>query len=352
MPKSDKNLAVIDVFCGIGGLTHGFYKEGYKILAGIDVDPTCRYAFEANNKAPFIEKSIEKVTSKEISKIFGKSKIKILVGCAPCQPYSTYNRKKEKTDDWKLIKDFSRLVSKVEPHIVSMENVLQVRHHQVFKKFVKMLQRKKYTVSISKVFCPDYGIPQRRRRLVLIASKFGKVSLIRETHTPENYRTLKNAIGKLRPIEAGQADAKDPLHRARNLEPLNLIRIRSTPEGGAWESWDDSIRLKCHKKKEGASFRAVYGRMRWDQPGSTVTTLFHNIGCGRFGHPEQDRAISIREAALLQTFPMYYKFFEKKEDLRITTIGRHIGNAVPYRLGRIIAKSIGAHVGEHRGRMV
>jgi len=337
-------MAVVDIFCGVGGLTHGFYKEGFKIIAGIDVDPTCGYAFEANNGAPFINKSVEDVSPEEVSELFGKSKVKILVGCAPCQPYSTYNRKKDKTDEWKLIKDFSRLVSKTEPDVVSMENVPQVRHHQVFKKFIRKLE-KNYNVSIHMVFCPDYGIPQRRRRLVLIASKFGKVDLIEKTHGPRRYKTLKDAIGKLRPIAAGEVDPKDPLHRARNLTPLNLLRIRSTPEGGGWQAWDDAIKLECHKKEKGASFRAVYGRMRWDQPGSTITTLFHNIGCGRFGHPEQDRALSVREAALLQTFPMYYKFFEDRSDIKITTLARHIGNAVPYRLGRVIAKSIKQHIG-------
>lgn len=344
MARTSNGMAVVDVFCGIGGLSHGFYKEGFKVVAGIDVDPSCKYAFEANNGARFIEKSIEDVDAKEVSTLFRKNKIKILIGCAPCQPFSTYNRKKDKTQDWKLIKDFSRLVSKIKPHVVSMENVPQVRHHHVFKKFVRKLEKKKYKVSIHMVFCPDYGIPQRRRRLVLIASKFGKVDLIKKTHKPGTYKTLRDAIGKLRPLEAGGVDPKDPLHRARNLSELNLTRIRSTPEGGGWQSWDDSLKLKCHKKEEGASFRAVYGRMRWDQPGSTITTLFNNIGCGRFGHPDQDRAISVREAALLQTFPKYYKFYETKSDIKLTTLSRHIGNAVPVRLGKVIAKSIRHHI--------
>lgn len=344
MGKSADTIGVIDVFCGVGGLTHGFHKEGFKIIAGIDVDSSCRYAFEANNEAPFINKSIEKVSSKEVSDLFGKSKIKILVGCAPCQPFSSYNRKKDKSDEWKLLRDFSRLVSETKPDVVSMENVPRIRSHQVFEEFVRNLEKDGYHVSCYSVFCPDYGIPQSRRRLVLFASKFGKVDLIEKTHTPENYKKLEDTIRKLRPIGAGEVDPKDPLHRSRNLSPLNKIRIKSTLEGGGWETWDDAIKLKCHKKKKGASFRAVYGRMRWDQPAPTITTESHQLGSGRFGHPVQDRAISIREAALLQTFPKYYKFFEYKSEITVETLSRHIGNAVPVRLGKVIAKSIKKHL--------
>ena len=344
MMKSDSNMDVIDVFCGIGGLTHGFYKEGFKIIAGIDVEPSCGYAFEVNNQAPFINKSIEEVSSKEISDLFGESKVKILIGCAPCQPFSSYNRRKDKTDEWKLLGDFSRLVSEAEPDIVSMENVPQIIHHAVFEEFVRKLERDGYDVSYSLVFSPDYGIPQRRRRLVLIASKFGEVALIGKTHAPENYKTVRDAIGNLRPLRCGEMDHQDPLHKCRNLTALNLMRIKSTPEGGGWENWDDNLKLKCHKKKTGHSFSAVYGRMRWDGLASTITTEFTNLGSGRFGHPVQDRAISIREAALLQTFPMYYKFFDDESKITFKTLPRHIGNAVPVRLGKVIARSIKNHV--------
>src|SRR2546428_2685440 len=167
-------MSVVDVFCGIGGLTHGFYKEGFRILAGIDVDPSCKYSFESNNDAPFINKSIEDVSPKEISDIFGDCNTRVLVGCAPCQPFSAYNRKKKKNDKWKLLRDFSNLVSETQPEVVSMENVPQVLHHHVFNEFVRDLVRSGYAVSQYMVFCPDYGIPQRRRRMVLFASKFGR----------------------------------------------------------------------------------------------------------------------------------------------------------------------------------
>lgn len=335
---------VVDVFCGIGGLTHGFLKEGFKILGGIDLDPSCKYAFETNNKAPFIRKSIEDVKPAEVKALFRGCKTKILIGCAPCQPFSLYNRRKSENDKWKLLRNFSKLVADTRPDVVSMENVPQLRGHHVFKEFLRDLEKAHYTVSQYMVFCPDYGIPQRRRRLVLFASKFGEVKLLPKTHSPKNYKTVKDAIFGLRPIKSGEVDAKDPLHRSRNLSPLNLARIRSTPEGGSWENWDESLKLKCHKKKKGRSFRSVYGRMRWDDLGSTITTEFFNLGTGRFGHPEQDRPISIREAALLQTFPKYYRFVRDESDITFVNLSRHVGNAVPIKLGRIIAKSIKRHL--------
>ncbi len=342
---------VVDVFCGIGGLTHGFFKEGFKILGGIDVDSSCKCAFESNNKAPFINKSIEDVKPAEVKALFGECKTKILIGCAPCQPFSTYNRRKSENDKWKLLRNFSTLVRDTQPDIVSVENVPQLRSHHVFQEFVSDLKDEHYTVSQYVVFSPDYGVPQRRRRLVVFASKFGEVKLLPKTHSPDNYKKVKHAIFKLRPIKSGEVDPKDPLHRSRKLSPLNLARIRSTPEGGSWQTWDDSLKLKCHKKRKGRSFRAVYGRMRWDDLGSTITTEFHNLGTGRFGHPEQDRPISIREAALLQTFPKYYRFVRNKSDITFVNLSRHIGNAVPVKLGRIIAKSIKNHLEEmgHEG---
>jgi DNA (cytosine-5)-methyltransferase 1 len=339
---------VVDVFCGIGGLTHGFLKEGFRILGGIDEDSSCKFAFERNNNAPFVEKSIEDVEASEVSSLFSDTKTKILIGCAPCQPFSMYNtknrKKKNRNDQWKLLRNFSELVSEIVPDVVSMENVPQLRRHFAFGRFVGDLERGGYEVSQFMVFCPDYGIPQRRRRLVVFGSKFGKVELIPKTHSPENYKTVKDAISKLRPIESGGVDSTDPLHRCRKLSPLNLTRVRNTPEGGAWQTWDDSLKLKCHKRAGGVSFRAVYGRMSWDGLGPTITTEFTNLGTGRFGHPDQDRTISIREAALLQTFPKYYKFVKRKSDITLTHLSKHIGNAVPVRLGRVIAKSIKLHL--------
>lgn len=339
-----KDVGVIDLFCGIGGLSHGFYKERFDVLAGVDLDKSCKFPFEYNNNSIFIHKSVEELAGKNLRKVFGDKKIKILVGCAPCQPFSTYNLRKKEDKDWKLLRDFSRLVSEVRPDIISMENVPQIRHHKIFWEFVKNLEKKKYHVSYYIVFGPNFGIPQKRKRLVLFASKFGKIDLIENTHDSENYKTVKDAIGSLPKIKDGETSSIDPLHKSSKLSRLNKVRIMKTREGGGWQDWNDELKLKCHRRKTGKSFGSVYGRMKWNEPSPTITTEFRNLGSGRFGHPEQNRALSVREAALLQTFPRKYKFFKKKSDLSYKSVSRHIGNAVPVRLGVIIARSIKYHI--------
>ncbi len=222
VPEAMDTPGVIDVFCGIGGLTHGFFKEDFKILGGIDVDASCKYAFESNNKAPFVNKSIEDVKSDEVSALFGECKTKILIGCAPCQPFSMYNRKKSENAKWKLLRNFSRLVSDIRPDIVSMENVPQLCHHRVFGEFLRDLKRAGYTVSQYVVFCPDYGVPQRRRRLVLFASKFGEIKLLPKTHSPKNYKRVRNAIFKLRPIGSGEVGPQGPVAQIPETQPTEL----------------------------------------------------------------------------------------------------------------------------------
>ena len=249
MPNAINDVTVVELFCGIGGLSHGFHKEGFRVAAGIDSDPSCKYAFETNNESTFIDKPIEDVKPGEISKLLGKAKTRVLIGCAPCQPFSAYNRKKRETDKWKLLRNFSKLISEIEPEIVSMENVPQLRKHPVYDEFVGVLEDLHYSVSAYSVYCPDYGVPQRRRRLVLIASKYGKVPLIPKTHLSADYVKVRDVISKLRPLAAGETDPKDPMHKCRKLSPLNLERIRNTPEGGAWQAWDASLRPKCLRKK-------------------------------------------------------------------------------------------------------
>lgn len=329
---------VVDLFCGVGGLTHGFYKEGFNVLAGVDSDESCRYAFEINNKSQFISKPIEEITGDELKEIYPKQGIKILVGCAPCQPFSTYNLKKKKDNKWGLLYQFTRLIKEVEPEIISMENVPQLIKEKVFADFVKTLEENKYLVNYNIVNAKDYGVPQNRRRLVLLASKLGRIELIPPTHTKP--KTVRQAIGKLEKIKDGEISKKDKLHRARKLSELNKKRIKSTPEGGSWEHWSKDLILDCHKKDSGKTFGSVYGRMNWDAPAPTMTTQCIGLGNGRFGHPEQDRAISLREAAIIQSFPKNYKFIDPKSDYTIAKIATHIGNAVPVKLGQAIAQSI------------
>jgi len=224
-----------------------------------------------------------------------------------------------------------------------MENVPAIQKFKlknVLQDFIEVLKKEGYIVSEKVVYCPDYGIPQTRKRFVLLASKLGEIKLISPTHTKENYVTVRDTIGNLPPIEAGEISLTDPLHRSRVLSTLNMKRMLATPYGGGWKDWPEELLLECHKKKEGKTYGSVYGRMEWDKPAPTMTTLCTGIGNGRFGHPVQNRAISVREAALFQTFPLQYKFFPDEASVSITKVSRYIGNAVPPKLGKIIAQSI------------
>lgn len=346
------NVGVVDLFCGIGGLSYGLKTAGLQVVAGYDIDKTCAYAYETNNKSKFNYKDVRAIHGEEIKSQLKDFQIKVLAGCAPCQPFSSYAFKNKQKDPNKydLLYEFSRLIREVEPDIVTMENVPQLlsfRIKPVFADFVKTLQTLGYDVSVNKVYCPDYGIPQSRTRLVLLASKLGKIQMIEKTHSKDNYITTRDAICALPPIAAGGQDPMDPLHRARHLSPLNLKRIKATPYGGSWQDWPEELRLECHKKSEGKTWTNVYGRINWDEPSPTMTTLCTGYGNGRFGHPTQDRALSVREAALLQTFPKEYQFFEDEESISIAKASRYIGNAVPPKLGEVIGKSITKHIEEY-----
>ncbi len=335
------------MFCGVGGLTHGLLKAGVTIRAGIDLDTSCKYAYETNNKAEFIGKDISKVKGEEIERYWHPNEIKVLVGCAPCQPFSTHSNKvkdKESGDKWNLLNQFSRLIDETNPSIVSMENVPNLSNKEIFKKFVEKLNSLNYHVTYKNVYCPNYGIPQKRRRLVLLASKFGTITLIPPTHTKENYITVKQAIGNLEKLKNGQRSKKDKLHFTSKLSDINLKRIKSSIPNGTWEDWDKSLWLNCHKKETGKTYKSVYGRMSWNEPSPTITTQFYNFGTGRFGHPEQNRALTIREASILQSFPPDYKFVNDNEETLLTRLGTHIGNAVPVDLGYMIGKSIMNHL--------
>ena len=346
----EKNISAIDLFCGIGGLSFGFKKAGIEIKAGIDIDKSCQYAFETNCKAKFISKDISDIKGAELDSLYDKNVTRVLVGCAPCQPFSSYTYKKDKKKDhrWQLLYEFTRLIKDVKPVIVSMENVptlLKFKKAPVFFNFVKSLRKEGYSVWHDVVYAPDYGIPQKRKRLVLLASKLGKIKLLAATHKKEQYLSVRDAIGKLEVIKSGECSKTDFLHRAALLSDKNLERIKQSKPGGSWKTdWDENLILECHKNKKGKTYGSVYGRMLWDEPSPTMTTFCTGIGNGRFGHPEQDRAVSLREASILQSFPDDYKFVDKQENLKFGLISKQIGNAVPPKLGEIIGKSIIEHL--------
>lgn len=335
---------VIDLFCGVGGLTCGLEKAGLNVVAGYDLDATCEYAYNHNNNAKFINNDIKDVSGKEIKKILQEYDIKILAGCAPCQPFSRhqkdkYNRKNHK--DWKLLYQFARLVEEVKPQIVSMENVPELVKEQVFMDFINILEEQNYNITYKIVNAADYGIPQRRKRLLLLASSEKQIKLIEPTH--KKAVTVREVIAGLSQVGAGEPNNTDKLHVASSLSKKNLERIRHSIPGGTWKNWPEELILNCHRKKSGQSYSSVYGRMSWDDVAPTITTQFIGYGTGRFGHPEQDRALTLREGAMLQTFPIEYSFIPEGEKVVLKNIARHIGNAVPPRLGEIVGLSIIEH---------
>lgn len=337
----------VDLFCGVGGLTHGLVRGGIYVAAGIDIDASCKFPFEANNPASFIERDVGDLKAEDIVHFYEGADFTLLAGCAPCQPFSTYSqsgRNSEYESQWPLVSSFGRLIKEIKPDLVTMENVPQLADHLVFQQFLKNLSGYKKWWKI--VECSAMGVPQTRKRLVLLASRLGSTAL--ELSQEQARRvTVRETIGSLPPIYAGGRDPEDELHMASSLSSLNLSRIRASRPGGTWRDWPKELQASCHRKNTGATYPSVYGRMEWDQPAPTITTQCFGYGNGRFGHPEQDRAISLREAAMLQTFPESYAFAPPGTPIKFNKMGRLIGNAVPVRLGEIIGRSLVAHVQAH-----
>ncbi|MBO9497583.1 DNA cytosine methyltransferase, partial [Thalassotalea sp. G20_0] len=255
-------------------------------------------------------------------------------GCAPCQPFSKYSQGRDTSKDgkWGLLHHFADLVGDLCPDLVTMENVPELVRHAVFHDFVEELTRQGYHLDFKVVDCRLYGLPQSRQRLVLLASRFGRVTVPGATHNTDQFVSVREAIGSLTKLKAGEQDQNDPLHQCSRLSPLNLKRIRQSKPGGTWRDWDPELIANCHKGDKGKTYGSVYGRMSWDAPAPTMTTQCFGYGNGRFGHPEQDRAISLREAAIFQSFPPNYRFTRPDDPVYIKVIGRLIGNAVPVKL--------------------
>jgi|SRR5579884_1965786 len=346
--------AAVDLFCGADGLTRGLLDSGIKVVAGYDIDSTCKFPYEHNNKgARFFSESVTDLSAASVARHYPKGYFRVLVGCAPCQTFSKYTQGLQNANDpkWTLLSDFGRLIKQLKPDVVSMENVPELAHYRILYKFLSVLRSEGFHFVQDPekwiVYCPDYGIPQNRRRLVILASRLGPIELISPTHSPSEYVSVADAIKKLQKLSAGEICKTDPLHRSSTLSPRNLQRIRASRPGGTWRDWPMRLRADCHKGTSGKSYPSVYGRMEWEKPSPTITTQFYGFGNGRFGHPEQDRGLSLREGAILQTFPATYQFVEPDAKVHFKGVGRLIGNAVPVRLGAVIGKTIVNHLDEY-----
>jgi DNA (cytosine-5)-methyltransferase 1 len=332
-------VACVDLFCGAGGLTYGLLRANVQVVAGVDLDPACKHPFEYNSGARFLLRDIETLSGEELASYYPPGAVRLLAGCAPCSPFSPFRHGEDTSKDskWGLLAEFERLVAELQPELVTMENVPGLGTKQVFHSFVQQLTSLDYKAAWGSLYCPRYRVPQHRRRLVLLASRIGSIRL-----PPPRVKdrllfpTVKQAISRLRRVDAGSADPFDSLHRARSVSELNLQRLRASRPGGNWHDWPAELRSPCHRRATGGTFRNVYARMRWDEPAPTITTEAYNFGTGRFGHPDQDRSLTLREAAILQTFPQKYSFTATGSPPSFLTVGRLIGNAVPPKLAYYI----------------
>lgn len=350
--SSSSPICAVDIFCGAGGLTNGLLHAGIDVTAGIDIDPQAEHAFVKNNPgAEFLCWDVGRKNFPSIKKLFNPDKVKLLAGCAPCQPFSKLTNGRNEHQAWDLLDNFGRFVAGILPELVTMENVpeLAERGREVFEGFVRTLEKYDYFVDWKLVHCAEYGIAQARQRLVLLASRLGPISVPQGPYQhPNQWKTVRQTIGDLPPVASGEEDPDDPLHVASKLSPMNLKRIRATRHnGGSRRDWPDELVLDCHRKESGKKYSSIYGRMWWDQPSPTMTTLCTGIGNGRFGHPEQDRAITLREAALLQSFPRSYEFWPQEQKLNRKAVGRMIGNAVPPKLAQALGHALLEHISRH-----
>jgi DNA (cytosine-5)-methyltransferase 1 len=334
-------MMAVDLFCGAGGLTRGLLNSGIPVVLGIDINGDYARTYETNNHtSQFLCRDLRNVKSSHIRKYVPKDQSLFLVGCAPCQPFSPHRKGYVLSAEAKLLTEFGRLIAELRPEWVFIENVpgiTKIPGFSTYKRFCKLLDDLKYNYCQGILDAKRYGVPQTRRRFVMIASRSVTPSLPPATHGPDGlpYRTVREAIGDLPAIRAGTSCDHVPNHRAAALSPINLRRIENTPrDGGGRVAWSKHLRLRCHEDYDGHT--DVYGRMKWDAPAPTLTCRCFSLSNGRYGHPEQDRAISLREAACLQSFPESFVFFGKSQ----RSIGEQIGNAVPVTL----AETIGNHI--------
>ncbi|MBS4067343.1 MAG: DNA cytosine methyltransferase [Sulfurimonas sp.] len=350
-------IKAVDLFCGAGGVTRGLLDAGIDVIAGFDIDSSLKKVYEENNirvngeKAKYFNKKVEELTKKDIYKLVGsktarkKNKEKfLLAGCAPCQPFSLKNKNRhDKTDHRRtLITYFADLVIATKPDFVFMENVagLPKLEPDNLKYFTDILDEEGFSWETKIVNALHYGVPQNRKRFVLLASKKNEVAIPEGEYDgiAKSHKTVADIIKFLPPIEAGKSHHKIRNHIAAKLSDLNLQRIRATEHsGGRRTEWTDyDLWLKCHLDENGNPKKVhtdVYGRMDWEKPAPTLTTRFNSYTTGAYGHPEQDRAISLKEGALLQTFPENYIFYGTPGQ-----IAKQIGNAVPPKLAEKFGK--------------
>jgi DNA (cytosine-5)-methyltransferase 1 len=342
------SIVGLDIFCGAGGVTCGLRKAGIKVVVGVEKNEDCRLTFTQNNPAVmFLSEDVRTLTARSLAShihSIGDSDYLLLAACAPCQPFSSQNKNRDEALDRAVLRHVERLVRQMHPDFLFIENVpglQRVSGFSAFRRLLHTLRALRYKTKYQVVDAAWYGVPQHRRRLVLTASLHGDAPWADQSHGAAPglapFATVRRAISKYPPINAGEEHPTVPNHVAAQLAEHNLDRLQATPgDGGSRTDWPSGLVLKCHRKHEGHP--DVYGRLRWDAPAPTLTTKCTSLSNGRYGHPEQHRAISAREAAALQSFDDSYMFYGG-----IRQITRQIGNAVPPALAEKFGAEFAAH---------
>ncbi len=354
-------MIAVDLFAGCGGLTQGLKQSGFEVTVGVEIEGRSASTYAVNHpEIRLIQEDIRNVTPEVILEKLGKKLPNLVAGCAPCQGFTSLTRKYGDQDPRNLLLlEMARLIEALSPDAVLMENVpgIATRGTKILEQFVAVLKRAGYYTNHAVVQMADYGLPQLRRRLVLTAGKGFVIPFPKATHArkPEPnsgrvpWETLRSAVGKMgQPVTLKQSrSAGGPQHYewhvVRDLQAQTRVRLDAAIPGKTWLHTHEGIRPKCHQGGY-KGFTNVYGRMEWDQPSVTITGGCTTACKGRFGHPEPSRTtISVREAALLQSFPIDYKFPCDYMD----PVCDMIGNAVPPKYAEIIGiqilKSLASH---------
>lgn len=337
-------MNAVDFFCGAGGLTRGLRTAGIDVRLGIDIDRRCEETYQANNPgSEFLAKDVTRLQPSEIRHYLARKRDDLLLAaCAPCQPFAQLNRGTGRDGRAILLRHILRFVDGLRPRYVLVENVpgfQRVDGFSTYRRFASALHRLGYSIATGVLDAKNYGVPQTRRRLVMLAARGTTISIPKATHGAglKGYATVRSAISRYAPLSAGEMHSSIPNHRAAALSEINLRRLASTPaDGGSRTDWPRSLWLACHSADGYKGHTDAYGRMRWDSPAPTLTCRCHSLSNGRYGHPEQLRAISLREAARLQGFTDDYLFVGPT----LAHLAAQIGNAVPVPL----AAALGHHL--------
>ena len=334
-----KPIVAIDFCCGAGGLTKGLQRAGINVIKGIDIDHTVKKTYEYNNPhSIFYNLDMTKISIKKLISDVNRIKYNLMfAGGIPCQPFSTHNKNSKYDRRKSLILKFADFIENVLPEYILIENVPGFNNadNTYRKSFLRILKRHNYKYDERVLNSADYGVPQTRKRYALLASKLNVIYLPNKKYGDKikPYKTVKNAIKKYQSIKIGESN-RIKNHEKTNISQLNILRLKHIPKnGGSRSSLPKHLQLKCHKHHNTHS--DVYGRMDWDKPAPTLTCRCTSISNGRFVHPTKNRAITVREAATLQTFPNNYIFHGSK-----TTTARQVGNAVPVLLGKCLGLSV------------